>query len=170
MKPLMPIVLLSGAVSMLGCADGTPGGPGAGTKTTSTERKVETPATVNTPATDTTTTVNRPTYGEAEETFRISAPTLSTSLKQGESTTAKLSLSRGTNFDEDVTLSFENLPKGVTIEPTTVVIKHSDKEAEVMIQAAPDAALGDFKIEVIGHPTQGLDAKNEFTVTVSERG
>ena len=140
-------------VALSGCTQGTPGGPGVS----------------STPSTPTTTTAQKPVIGDAEETFSLSVPSLSTNLKQGEIKAATISLSRGKNFDEDVTLKFADVPKGVTIDPADPAIKHGDAEVNITFQAADDAALGDFTIKVTGHPTKGTDAKTEFELNVAEK-
>ena len=153
MKSLHVSLVALALVAASGCTQGTPGGPGA----------------TNTPSQPTTVTAQKPVLGQAEETFNLSVPSLSTNLKQGETKTASISLTRGKNFDEDVTLKFDDMPKGVTIDPASPVIKHGDKEAKITFQAADDAALGDFTVKVTGHPTKGADAKTEFKLTVAEK-
>ena len=159
MKSLHVGLVAMALVALNGCTQGTPGGPGA----------VNTPSTTPNKTTTTTTTVQKPVLGQAEETFNLSVPSLSTGMKQGETKAASISLSRGKNFDEDVTLKFDDLPKGITIDPDSPVIKHGEKEAKITFQAADDAALGDFTIKVTGHPTKGADAKTEFKLTVAEK-
>lgn len=94
---------------------------------------------------------------------------MSTSLKQGETKDALISLTRGKNFDEDVTLKFDDVPKGITIDPTNPVIKHGDKDVKLSFQVADDAALGNFAFKVTGHPTKGAEAKTEFSLTVAKK-
>ena len=156
MKSLHVGLVAMALAALNGCTQGTPGGPGASN-------------TPSKPGTPTTTTAQKPVLGQAEETFNLSVPSLSTGLKQGETKSASISLSRGKNFDEDVTLKFDDVPKGITIDPASHVIKHGDTEAKITFQAADDAALGDFTIKVTGHPTKGADAKTEFKLTVAEK-
>jgi uncharacterized membrane protein len=111
----------------------------------------------------------KPAVGQTDNTFKLSAPTLATSLTQGESKTVSISISRGKNFDEDVALKFSDLPKGVTIEPAAPMIKHGDSEAKLTVTAAGDAALGDHLIKATGHPTKGADTFVEFRITVKEK-
>ena len=112
-------------------------------------------------------------YGQADDTFNLSVPSstpyLSTSLKQGETKAVSISIKRGKNFDEDVTLQFADMPKGVTLDPASPVIKHGDTEAKLMVKAEDDAALGDFTVKVTGHPTKGTDSSNEFKITVAKK-
>jgi hypothetical protein len=133
-------------IAVVGCSNqGTPGGPGA------TDAKAKSPF-----------------YGQANDTFTLSVPHLS-SLKQGDAQTAVIGIKRGKNFDEDVTVTFGDLPKGVTLEPASPVIKHGDAEAKITLTAEDEAALGDFKIKVTGHPTKGGDATNELLLTVAKK-
>jgi hypothetical protein len=138
-------VLVIALVAFTGCNPGTPGGPGTTDKT------------------------KKPVYGEADKTFNLSVPMLSTTLKQGDKTEGSIGIKRGKNFDEEVTLAFTDLPKGVTADPASPVIKPTDTEVKVTFQGADDASLGDFTVQVTGHPTKGGDATNKFTLTVAKK-
>jgi uncharacterized membrane protein len=149
MKVAVCALILVGLVAFEGCGGtGTPGGPGTKTETGGPHK----------------TSLG----GPAEDTFTINVPTLATTLKQGESKTIALSLKRGTNFDEDVTVKFEDVPEGLTIEPTNPKIAKSEKDTQVTIKAAKDAALGKFTIKVVGEPTRGKPASNSLNVTVDK--
>jgi hypothetical protein len=141
--------LVLGLVTVIGCNQGTPGGPGA------------------TGSPPSTVTTQKPALGPSDETFNLSVPVLATQVKQGESKVASISVSRGKNFDEDVTLSFGQLPQGVTIEPAKPVIMHGETEAKITFQAADDAAIGSFTVGVTGHPTRGADAKTNLNLSVA---
>lgn len=138
--------LVLGLAAFMGCDKGTQGG------------HVATDASARTPV-----------YGQADDTFNLSVPHLATSLKQGETKAVSVSIKRGKNFDEDVTLKFADLPQGVAIDPASPDIKHGDTEAKLTIKAADDASLGDFTIKVTGHPTKGADASNEFKLTMEKK-
>jgi len=145
-------ILLSGltAVTMLalaGCEEGKPGGPGA-----TTDR-----------------TANKPVLGQAEQTFTLDVPNLATKLKQGETKEVAIGIARGKNFDEDVTMKFTEVPKGVTLEPASPMIKHGDKEAKVKVKVADDAALGTFGIKIAGEPAKGASASNELKITIAKK-
>jgi hypothetical protein len=116
---------------------------------------------------------HKPLLGEAEGSFRITVPTFSTSLKQGETKVVTLGIKRGKNFDEDVNIKFENLPTGVTIDPPTTEIKHGDTEAKVTVKASDKedtkAAVGDFTVKVIGHPAKGGDATNDLKLSIAKK-
>jgi len=143
MKRLLFSLCLSTLVAITGCNSGTPGGPGAATP----------------PAKNRTS---------AENIFRLDVPNLATHIKQGETKTIAIGVKRNKNFDEDVSLRFSELPKGVTVTPASPTISHSEEEVKITVQAAADAALGDFTVKVIGHPTKGVDATNEFKVTIEK--
>ncbi len=142
-----------------GCTQGTPGGPGANPppKTTQTP-----------PATRDTTTVNKPTFGEADQTFSLSVPVLATTVKQGETETVTVGIKRGKNFDQDVTLMVSGTPQGVLVDPANPMIKHGEEEIVLKIAAADDAALGDFTIQLTGQPATGANANVDLKVTVTE--
>jgi len=149
MKRLLTTAALAaiGAFGLAGCNSGSSGGPGA--TGTGSDGKTH--------------------VGTAEQTFTLSVPTLSTHIKQGESKVVAIGIKRGKNFDQDVTLKLDGLPKGVTADMTSHSIKHGEDEAKVTLKAADDAALGDFTVKVNGHPATGADATNEFKLTVEKK-
>ena len=128
---------------LIGCNQGTPGGPG--------------------------TTGKNPTYGQADDTFNLSLPVTTSSLQQGNALETTVGIKRAKNFDQDVSLKFAEVPEGVTIEPANATIKHGDTDAKVTFKAADEAPLGDFKVQVTGHPTTGGDAQIEFKLTIAAK-
>lgn len=133
-------------VALSGCSQAVPGGPGVA----STSQKA-------------------PAYGEADRTFNLTVPHMSTTLHQGETKEVSIGIERGKNFEEDVTLKFADGPKGVTLASASPVIMHGSTEAKVTLKATDDASLGDFTVKVTGHPTKGGDATNEFKITVAKK-
>ncbi len=129
--------------ALTGCTQGTPGGPGTAAKD--------------------------PAYGQTDDTFNLSVPVLSSNLHQGAQKEATIGIKRAENFDEDVVLTFADVPKGVTVEPISPVIKHGDTDAKITFKAENGAALGDFKVKVTGHPTKGRDAQIEFKLTIAAK-
>lgn len=143
MRAFFPGLLVALIVS-IGCsASGTPGGPG-------------------------TTSPKKPVVGQADETFTLGTPTLSTTVKQGETKAVSISIKRGKSFDEDVALKFADVPKGVAIDGNPV-IKHGETEAKLTLKAADDAAVGDFTVKVTGRPTKGTDATSDLKITVEKK-
>jgi hypothetical protein len=152
MKRSIAGLLAMALLALIGCGQGTPGGPGATANPTEKKHFYD--------------------YGQADNTFNLSVPSSmpyrSTTLKQGETTKVSIGIKRGKNFGEDVTLTFADVPKGVTLDPASPVIKHDQTEANLTLTATGDAALGDVTIKVTGHPTKGGDASNEFKLTVDK--
>ena len=153
MKSTMVAVALAALVAFSGCNKGTTGGPGAD-KEKDSKSKLDRAKNV----------VRQP-----EDTFNLTVPTFSTKIKQEESKEVTIGIKRGKNFDEDVALKLEGLPKGVTVEPAEPTIKHGDKDAKLTFKAAADAALGDFTVEVTGHPEKGGDATNKLKLTIQAK-
>jgi hypothetical protein len=155
MKTLLSGLAAAALAMTIGCTQSTPGGPGV--------------TAVPNSSGGTTTVAKKPIIGEADDTFKMNTPVLATRVTQGESATAKISVSRGKNFDEDVALTFMDVPKGVTLTPVTPMIAKSDKEATIDVQAASDAAIGEFTVKVSGHPEKGADATSELKLTILEK-
>jgi hypothetical protein len=147
MKTSFAGLLTSALIALSGCNQGSiPGGPGV-----ATPRQ------------------RQPAYGEAEKTFNLSVPRLSTTLRQGETKEVAIGIERGKNFEGDVTFKFANGPQGVTVESASPVIKHGDTTAKVTLSATADASLGDFTVKVTGHPTEGPDSTSELKITVAKK-
>ncbi|HEX4609202.1 MAG TPA: hypothetical protein VH092_13450 [Urbifossiella sp.] len=104
-----------------------------------------------------------------KDSFTLSVPFRTTGLKQGEAKAFAVGITRDKRFDQDVTLKFDGLPTGVTVEPATAVIKNGDPDAKLVLKAAGDAALGDFAVRATGHPAKGADATHEFKFTVAKK-
>lgn len=182
MKTFFTFLTAALFVVAVGCNEGTPGGPGAAkttppattttpdagtsaTTTTTEETTTTREATTPSPA---TTTDNTVVGTDPVNTFRLDAPNLATTLKQGETQVVTIGISRAKDFDQDVTLEFVDVPKGVTIDPEKPVIKAGEMEVKLNVTAAPDAAINDFTIKMIGHPETGEDATNEFKLSVQK--
>ena len=100
------------------------------------------------------------------EGFKIGIPTFPTTIKQGETTSVTLSLSRGDSFKRDVTLDIR-ASEGISVEPTQALVKGSDKpDVQVRISAPKDAALGAYQIFVTGTPESGAATSTQLTVKV----
>ncbi|HRA87441.1 MAG TPA: hypothetical protein PK992_05210 [Planctomycetaceae bacterium] len=153
MKIFTTSLMTLALASVSGCSEGTPGGPGATVQTES----------------GTKVTANKPMFGQTENTFNLDVPMMSSALQQGHDSEATVGIKRALNFDEDVTLSFSDVPKGVTVEPASPVIKHGDKDATIHFKATDKALIGDYKIKVTGHPEVGADAAIEFKLNVTAK-
>ncbi len=102
------------------------------------------------------------------EGFKIAVPTFDTKVKQGEIKSVTISLERGDSFKQDVTLEITlSKGQGITLDPTKVLVKVSDKsDVQLMITVPKDAALGEYKVSVTGTPTTGEPTSTKFNVKV----
>lgn len=103
--------------------------------------------------------------------FTITAPTIPTSIKQNNKESIKFSLSRGSDFKQDVKLSVSSVDK-LKVELNKDVIKASEAspaEFTVTVTPAADAPVADHKLMVTGTPANGgTPTSVEFTVKVVE--
>jgi uncharacterized membrane protein len=98
--------------------------------------------------------------------FKIAAPTFATEIKQGEAQSVVVSLERGDYFKKDVKLEIE-AAKGISVDPTSVIIKASDKpDVQLRISAGRNAAIGEYRVSVRGIPKTGESTSMAFTVKV----
>ena len=149
MKKSYLALLTTGLVLLVGCENGKspPGGPGATNRQQSTGIRVTQP----------------------ENTFQLDVPNLETDIKQGESKTIKISISRGKDFDQDVKLEFAGAPKGLKVTAAESMLKASEKEVQVKLEAAADAPLGEHTITVTGSPARdGAKTSANFKVEVQK--
>jgi uncharacterized membrane protein len=101
------------------------------------------------------------------EGFKIAVPILSTEIKQGQAQNVVVSLERGDYFKQDVTLQIKTTT-GISVDPTSVIIKASDKpDVQLKIAAAQNAALGEYRVTVMGLPKTGESTSAEFNVKVA---
>ena len=101
-----------------------------------------------------------------DEGFKIAVPTFTTEIKQGETLNVTISLERGKYFKQDVKLQIE-ATKGIGIDPTSFIIKASDKpDVQLRIAAAQNAAIGEYSVSVRGIPKTGGSTSTSFTVKV----
>lgn len=104
-----------------------------------------------------------------KDTFTLSTPFWTTSMKQGETKVVIITISRDMKFDQDVTLNIDGLPKGLTADPAAPVIKNGEKEVSFTLKADADATLGDFAAMLTGHPTKGADVSHPFKFTIAQK-
>ncbi len=101
-----------------------------------------------------------------DEGFKIAVPTFATTIKQGETQSIPVTLERDKYFKQDVKVLISTT-KGISIDPTSVMVKSNDKpEVQVRITAAQDAALGEYSIRVLGTPKTGEPTSTVFNVKV----
>ena len=101
-----------------------------------------------------------------DDGFKIVVPAFGTKIKQGETQSVVVTLNRGGFFKEDVALEIKPA-KGISLEPTSILVKASDKpELQLRISAAKDAAIGDYLVDVKGSPKTGAATSTHFVVNV----
>jgi uncharacterized membrane protein len=101
-----------------------------------------------------------------DEGFNLAVPTFTTEIKQGQTQNVTISLERGKYFKQDVELRIE-AAKGISIYPTKVMVKASDKpDVQIRISASKDSALSEYRVSVMGTPETGQPASTQFNVKV----
>jgi len=87
--------------------------------------------------------------------FSISAPTMSTTIKQDNKESVKLTLNRGSDFKKSVTLAV-TAPEKIKAELSKSTVSPSDaSDVMLNVSVAKDASLGDQTIRVTGTPEGG---------------
>src|ERR1700722_6004290 len=133
MKRLMACLCVAGLVACTGCNSSPTGG------------RTET----------NTTNPNRPS-SSTKETFKLKAPEMATKVEQGTSKTFKISISRGADFKDDVTLKAESSDPKLHADLEPKAFKGSEnKDVEVTVKADPEAKLGKQTITITGTPAAG---------------
>lgn len=102
----------------------------------------------------------------SDEGFKITAPTFTTDVKQGDRQTVTVSLKRDKYFRQDVTL-LATTTDGISVEPGKVVVKASESpDVQFQIKASEDAALGEYPVHIVATPETGNPTSKDFTVKV----
>ncbi len=100
------------------------------------------------------------------EGFKIAVPTFETEVKQGDRKTVTVSLHRDESFKRDVMLEIR-ATKGLSVEPTSLLVKASDTpDVRLQLAAAKDAARGEYSVYVKGTPATGAATSMEFNVKI----
>ena len=146
MKLTTMMIMGGAALALYGCnQDSTPGGPGTALPES-----------------------EKPMMGQTDNTFTLDVPMIATTIKQGEKDTVSIGIKRGTDFSQDVSLKFDNVPIGVTIEPAAPRISKAEENVELTVHASADAALGDFVVKLTGEPDAGAAAMADFSLTIAK--
>jgi uncharacterized membrane protein len=146
MKRLCTGLLVITLTAFIGCNESKTGGPGA---TSHDSDKL---------------------LGKSDDTFKISAPSTATNVKQGQKNTLTFTVKRGKDFKQDVKITFEGSTK-LTFDPKTVESKASDK-GDVSVEVMPDdeAPLGKQTITVKATPKDGGSSTDAtFVVNVEKK-
>ena len=101
--------------------------------------------------------------------FRISAPVMGTSVKQGQVQTVQVNLHRGAQFNQDVDIRVKT-PDGLSVEPESITIRASDPAAvQLVLTADDDAPIVTLQVEVEGTPKRGKATWVQFPVRITPR-
>ncbi len=105
----------------------------------------------------------------SKETFTFSPPTMSQSVKQGDTETVDINVDRGANFGSKISFKAEP-PKGVNVkfQPETLNPADPGKTAAT-ISVDKDAPLGDYKIRITATPEKGTATSQEMKLNVEKR-
>ncbi len=105
----------------------------------------------------------------SKETFTLKAPTTSTTIKQGDKQTVKLTVDRGREFKKDVTLKADS-PAGISVDLEPRTVKASDNESlNATVSVGKDVAVGDHTITVTGTPASGNATSIDFKIKVEKK-
>jgi len=145
MKPLA-CGLMALSLLAVGCAkESPPGGPGAVTRTT--------------PDGKTTT------QGSSADTFTLKVPAMSSNVEQGRDKEVTLSIDRGHDFKQKVTVAVEP-PAGLAVNPESKDVAPDQKDIKIRIAAAPTAETGSRTVHVTATPETGTAVSETFSVEV----
>lgn len=99
-------------------------------------------------------------------TFRVTAPTLATTIKQGDRQTVTLTLDRNSDFKQSVKLSAD-APKGIKADLSKTTVAAGDpKDVSMQVTVDKDAAVGDHNIKVTATPDTGAATTVDVKITV----
>jgi len=100
--------------------------------------------------------------------FSIEAPTMSTTIKQDNKESLKLSLKRGTDFKQSVKLT-ATVPDKIKVDFSKDPVAPSDPSDVMMnVTVAKDAPLGDQVIHVTGTPEGGTATSVDVKIKVEK--
>lgn len=102
------------------------------------------------------------------DTFKVSAPTMATTLKQGEKETVTMNVTRGTDFKKSVDLKAD-APTGLKAVLVSKKVAPGDPATVSMtIEADKTCPLGDHVVKVTATPESGAATTVDVKVTVKE--
>lgn len=103
------------------------------------------------------------------DSFKLKAPTMATTLKQGDRETVTLTLDRGAEFKQNVKLDAQ-APKGLKVDLANTTVNSKDKaDVAVTVEADKTAALGDHVVKITGTPETGVATSVDIKVKVEEK-
>lgn len=104
---------------------------------------------------------------QKERGFTIASPTRTLLIRQGQTQNVPIALERGDYFKQDVKLQIDTTA-GLSVDPSSVTVKASDSpDLQLSITAAPNAAIGDYRVSVRATPQTGEPTTAVFIVKVA---
>jgi uncharacterized membrane protein len=98
--------------------------------------------------------------------FKVTVPSLDTSVQQGDVRAVTVSLQRGKYFKQDVRLQVQ-AAEGISVGPTDILVKASESpDVQLRIATTKNTALGSYIVSVKGTPKTGEPTSTAFTVKV----
>lgn len=118
---------------------------------------------------NTSNTGGNPASPNKADKFTIKAPMTATTIKQGDRQTVTLTLDRGSDFKEAVSLAAE-APKGLKAELASKTVQPGEPaDVTLTIEADKEAALADHVIKVTGTPKTGNATSVDVKVKVDQK-
>ena len=103
-----------------------------------------------------------------KDSFTISGPTTTTTIKQGNKETVTITLNRGSDFKKKVTLAVATPDKVKGTFDRSSVAASEDKDVKLTLDVDKDAAVGDHMVKVTGTPESGSPTSMEFKLTIAK--
>ena len=101
------------------------------------------------------------------ETFTFKGPMTGSTIKQGDKKTVDLTVDRGKEFKQDVALSVDSPPKGISVDLDPKEVKAGDPEkVTATVSVDKDAPVGDHEVTITAKPKEGKSATYKLKVTV----
>ena len=104
-----------------------------------------------------------------KDSFTVSGPTTSTTIKQGNKETVTVTLNRGSDFKKKVALDVKAPEKVKATFDKSSVAAGDDKDVKLTIDVAMDAAIGDHVIKVTATPESGTATVLEVKLSVTKQ-
>jgi hypothetical protein len=90
-------------------------------------------------------------------------------LKQGDKTDITIKLDRGKKSEDDVAISFSDLPKGVTVSPESGTIAKGKTEMKFTLTAAKDAPVAEGKEAKVTAKGGDIEKDARLKITVKKK-
>jgi len=107
---------------------------------------------------------SKPVMNAMDETFALNISPAK--VTQGKTEAVVIGIKRGKDFGQDVSLKFDDIPAGITLDPLVPVISHEKNETSITAKAAEDAVPGDYTVGITGHPVKGEDSKGQLKLSI----